>query len=381
MGKMRILMVLTYYYPHWTGLTAFAQRIAEGLVKRGNQVTVLTAQYQPYLERDEVHEGVRIVRLPSILRLSRGQVMPGFLAALRRLLREHDVVQVHTPMLEPAIVGYCAHRAGRKMLMTHHGDLVMPRGWFNRLVQHGVGFMLERGAASADVISMYTEDYAQHSDFLRPYLDKLTYIFPPVTFPIASSEEADAWRQELGLEGRRLVGFAGRFVEEKGFDYLFQAMPAVIEAVPDVQFLFAGETNVVYESFWERCQPLLEPVRDRVTMLGLLTEPRDMARFYAMSDLFVLPSRTDCLASVQVESMFNGTPVVATNIPGARQVVLRSGMGRLVEPRDPDSLAEGIIEVLQHPQRYAKDHDEIVERFSPERAIDEYEALFRRMIG
>ena len=73
---MKILMALTYYYPHWTGLTAFAVRLAEGLAARGHQVTVVTSRYQRALAREEVHNGVRIVRVQPVLRLSRGQVMP-----------------------------------------------------------------------------------------------------------------------------------------------------------------------------------------------------------------------------------------------------------------------------------------------------------------
>ena len=42
---MKILTVLTYYHPHWTGLTANAKRIAEGLAARGHDVTVLTTRH------------------------------------------------------------------------------------------------------------------------------------------------------------------------------------------------------------------------------------------------------------------------------------------------------------------------------------------------
>ncbi|TEU08072.1 MAG: hypothetical protein E3J25_12655 [Anaerolineales bacterium] len=48
---MKILTAITYYYPHWTGLTAYAQRLAEGLVTRGHQVTVLTSRYRKDLAR------------------------------------------------------------------------------------------------------------------------------------------------------------------------------------------------------------------------------------------------------------------------------------------------------------------------------------------
>ena len=100
---MKILVTLTYYYPHWTGLTAYAQRLAEGLAKRGHEITVLTSQFKPQLARDEMHNGVRILRLPTPMHMSRGVIMPGFIPALRKLAQEHDLIQVHTPMLETIV--------------------------------------------------------------------------------------------------------------------------------------------------------------------------------------------------------------------------------------------------------------------------------------
>ncbi len=377
---MKVLTALTYYYPHWTGLTAFAQRIAEGLAARGHEITVVTSQYQRLLAREQLHNGVRIVRVPTLLRMSRGHVMPAFVSTIRALMHEYDVVQVHTPMLETWPVGAIAHRAGRKMLMTHHGDLVMPSGWWNQIVQRSVGHMLNRGAAAADAISIYTQDYTDHSSFLMPYRHKVIPIYPPVVFPRGDGRTAEAWRRELGLDGRQLIGFAGRFVEEKGFDYLLKALPLIAEQLPDVRLVFAGEHRVAYESFYERCKPLIEAHRDRVVMLGLITDSRRLADFYAMCDVFALPSRSDCFASVQVEAMLSGTPVVATDIPGAREVVKVTGMGRLVAPGDERALAEGLVAVLQHRDEYVKPWEHIRGIFDPEKAISEYEQLLGSLI-
>ncbi len=376
---MRILTALTYYYPHWTGLTAFAQRIAEGLAARGHQVTVVTSRYSRELPAEETHRGVRIVRVPAWFRLSRGQVMPSYPAVVRRLLREHDVVQVHTPMLETGLVAWLAHRAGRKVLMTHHGDLVMPASPWDQMVQLVVGALLNWGAAEADRISIYTDDYVQNSAFLRPHAAKTVPILPPVVFPPPDGDPA-AWRRELGLDGCPLIGFAGRFVHEKGFDYLLQAIPLVREHYPQAKFVFAGEHRVAYERFYECCRPLLEQQRESLVMLGLIRDPAALARFYAMCDVFCLPSRTDCFASVQVEAMLSGTPVVATDIPGARQVVKLSGMGTLVAPHDPAALAEGIVRVIQNREAYVRPRAEIEQVFSVERAIVAYEELLQSLI-
>ena len=377
---MKVLTALTYYYPHWTGLTAFAQRIAEGLAARGHQITVVTSRYRNDLPYEQDHNGVKIIRIPGWFRLSRGQVVPTFLPTINRLMHSHDVVQTHTPMLETWLVGLSAHRAGRKMLMTHHGDLVMPSGFSDRIVQQVVGYLLDRGASVADAISIYTQDYTDHSDFLRPYRDKVVPVYPPVVFPAPNLLSAAAWRRELGLDGAPLVGFAGRFVEEKGFDYLLEAIPHILARVPNCKFAFAGETHVVYERFYQRCLPLIEANRQHLITLGLITDPRRLANFYAMCDVFALPSRSDCFASVQVESMLCGTPVVATDIPGAREVVKVTGMGRLVAPRDAYSLAEGLINVIQDRQRYLRSRAEIAAVFDVEKAIGNYEDLLNRLI-
>ena len=372
---MKVLTVLTYYYPHWTGLTAFAQRIAEGLAARGHTITVVTSRFRADLPNRENHNGVDIIRVPSWFRLSRGQVMPTFIPTIRRLLPSYDVVQVHTPMLETWLVGLAAHRAGRKMLMTHHGDLVMPCALPDRVVEAVVGYLLNRGADVADAISIYTRDYVEHSDFLRPRSSKVVPIYPPVSFPEPDQAAAAAWRHELGLDSAPLVGFAGRFVEEKGFDYLLEAIPLVLAQMPQAKFVFAGETNVVYERFYQRCLPLIEANREHIIMLGLLTNPQRLANFYSMCDVFVLPSRTDCFASVQVEAMLCGTPVVATNIPGAREVVRVTGMGLLVEPRNSKALADGLLQVLAAPERYIRPRAEIARIFDYDRAISDYENL------
>ncbi|MBC7262478.1 MAG: glycosyltransferase, partial [Chloroflexi bacterium] len=180
---MKILVILTYYYPHWTGLTAYARRLSEGLARRGHQVTVLTSRYWRTLPKEEVHNGVRIVRLEPLMRISRGLVMPGFPFAAYRLINEHDVVQVHIPILESPLITALAKRTGKKVLITHHGDLVMPSKPFDQFVERTVTWLMRQALKSAARITIHTRDYADNSPFLRPFQEKLVPILPPVEIP------------------------------------------------------------------------------------------------------------------------------------------------------------------------------------------------------
>jgi glycosyltransferase involved in cell wall biosynthesis len=376
---MRILSTLTYYHPHWTGLTAVARRLAEGMAERGHSVTVLTSRHEVRLPPRERLNGVRIIRARTIGRVSRTVVMPFYPILLVRAMIRCDVVHLHTPMPEAALVAGIARVLRKPILITHHGDVVMPAGTMNGIVQRVMDAVILLSMRLSDEVVVYVTDYSDHSDFLAPVRGKIRSIYPPVELPPSRADETDRWRRELGLEGRRLIGFAGRFVEEKGFDFLLEAIPFVRARIPNAHFVFAGDIDVVYERFVDRVRPLLEEERDSLTELGLVLDPQQMANFYAMCDVFVLPSRTDCFAIVQVEALLTGTPLVTSDIPGAREVVRVTGAGTLVPAGDPAGIADGIVRVLDDPETYRPEAAAIRETFDPERSVTEYEKRLARL--
>ena len=180
---MRILVCLTYYLPHRTGLTLHAARLARELVARGHAVTVLSARFRGDLPGDETIDGVRVVRLAAPLKLSRGMVAPAYPRVLDRLLRAADLVHVHSPLPEIGLVAWRARRAGVPLVITHHGDLVLPRGAHNRLIERAMRALYHVGARRAAALVAYSEDNAAHSSWLRPYAAKTTAILPPVEIP------------------------------------------------------------------------------------------------------------------------------------------------------------------------------------------------------
>jgi len=374
-----ILVTLTYYHPHWTGLTVIARHLAEGLAARGHTVTVLASQHERELPKREEINGVQVVRVPSAGRVSRTAVMPTFPVALARLAARNEVVHLHTPMPEAALVVAQARLLGKPTLITHQGDVVMPTGVMNGVIQHAMDASIGLAMRLADRVVVHTADYAQHSKFLAPLAGRIDGIYPPVILRAPRPAAARAWREQLGLADKRLVGFAGRFVEEKGFDFLLQAVPLVRSHLPDAHFVFAGDTDIAYERFFDRCRALFAEHGGAVTRLGLLRD-QQMADFYAMCDLFVLPSRSDSFAMVQVEAALCGTPLVSTDIPGAREVVRVTGAGRLVRPGDPVALADGIVEVLRDPAPYQPSQHAVRAVFDPQRSVSRYEDVLLGLV-
>jgi glycosyltransferase involved in cell wall biosynthesis len=109
--------------------------------------------------------------------------------------------------------------------------------------------------------------------------------------------------------------------------------------------------------------------------------PAELSAFYRLCELTVLPSTnsTESFGIVQVESMACGTPVVATDLPGVREPVRMTGMGRVVPIANAHALAESICEVLDQPERYQGDVDGVVRRFSSQHIAEQYEQVFREV--
>jgi glycosyltransferase involved in cell wall biosynthesis len=379
-ARLRILICLLYYVPHRTGLTIHVQRVAEELARRGHEVTVLTARYKLSLPRDdEMHNGVRVVRLwaPPIP-ISRGMIMPAYPWAALGLMVQHDVVWANTPMLETGLVSLLAGLTGRKVVATHHGDLILPAGLANRVIQNTMFALFKFMARRAGQLIAYSQDYADHSYYLQPFRDKVIPNYPPIDMPAPDPEHAQVLRKEWSRNGGPVIGFSGRFVEEKRPDLLIRALEVINRDYPDARIVFVGEYEIAYENTWERHQNLVHQYRDQLIFVGLKDDMQYMADFYAACDVLALTSDSECFALVQVEAMLSGTPVVMTNTPGGRVPVQVTEMGRLAQVGDAQSIGEAIVEVIRNREQYVKHRADIEATFSFERTVDQYEAVFRQ---
>jgi len=383
---MKILTVLTYYRPHTSGLTIYAERLARAFVKRGHQVTVMTTQYDPSLPLEETLDGVKIIRVPVAARISKGVIAPAFGFVATKLVARHDVVQMHLPQFDAPGVSLRGRLFGKPAVLTYHCDLLLPPGLFNRFVNAVVDFQNNMAGILSNHIVTYTQDYADHSPYLSRYASKLTPILPPVELPDPLPGAVESFATEHRIRERRpVIGMAARFAAEKGVQVLLDALPVILKKYPKAQVLFAGQyQNVIGEqAYSDRLMPRIREyeIAGHWTFLGIL-DPVEMAAFYPNLDVLTVPSlnSTEAFGLVQVEAMMNGVPCVPSALPGVRQPVTMHGMGRVARIGDSADLAACILEILDEPGKYRGDAASITKAYDPDSVAAEYEKMFERLM-
>ena len=194
-------------------------------------------------------------------------------------------------------------------------------------------------------------------------------------FKPISTEERLAERQKLGIAAERniLLFVAMNIAEErKGFVFLKTALEKLHAQNPDFQadILVLG-----------KCEPqVLAELPFPARPLGLIREPSEMRKFYALADVFIIPSLEDNLPNTVMESMACGTPVVGFDTGGIPEMVDHQINGFVAKQKDAAGLADGIYNLLKNKEILLKFREaarqKVVEHYSYEIVAKQYEKLY-----
>lgn len=190
------------------------------------------------------------------------------------------------------------------------------------------------------------------SEYVRQYLislgirkDHVTAVPTGVDLSRFNPEtEAGTLKHELNLDANSLVvGTIAILRFKKGHHVLLEAIPKVLEAVPNAIFVFAGDGPQ-----HENISKIIEAknLGRHVLLLGLR---RDIPNVLKSIDLFALPTLEEALGTSFVEAMAMEKPVIGTRVGGVPEVIHEGKNGLLVNPSDPTDLANAIIRLLKNP--------------------------------
>ncbi len=350
---------------------------------RGWEVTYLTPE-GPEVARAAAH-GYRWLPTHFTRRIDPVGDVKGMAELVRTLVRERFDI-VHTHNFKVSLIGRVLAAAVRVPVVLHtiHGitwalDSPEPKRTANAV--------LERLASvRADLI--LAQSRADHDAFVRMNVvpqEKIRVIgngtdlsrFDPARIPPGTRERV---RASMGVrQDEVLAVFAGRMVREKGLEELYAASERVRHA--GVRIAVAGRDDAERGDA-PSAASVQAAERGGVLFLG---ERRDMPELFHAADIVGLASWREGMPRVLIEGAAMGRPLLATDIRGCREVVLPGETGLLVRVKDPDALAEGLIQLARDTN--ARHHmgnqarQDALARFDLRRAVDKVTAAYDDLLA
>lgn len=290
-----------------------------------------------------------------------------------RAVRDFDLVYLQN---EPNILLFVKPRAGQRVVLHMHNDHLS-----SRLFRP----MYRRLLARVDTVLCVSDYIRRRAVACFPEYAERFHVVLNATDPEIFKPYGEAALPELSglvhLEpGCRHLLYVGRLTPVKGVHVLIEAFRDIHRRLPDVQLIvtgssfFAGATRTAYE---EELAALAAPVREAIVFTGYL--PHEKLRYlYSAVDAVVFPSVwPEPFGLVMLEAMASGTCLIASRVGGVPEVVEDGRNGVLVEPDNPQALADAVCETLrQQPMMRLIENEGrrcVVESYSWKRLVAELE--------
>ena len=366
---MKILLHCVYYPPEVGGLESHVSGLAEGLVRRGLEVRVVTSRSLPGLPREEEIEGVRVKRtwLPSRSALGWAAHALGSIRATRSWGRWADLIHAQSfASVLPA--GWAAKAAGRPWVASFHTSHFLARAG-GRIWAPLLGHLVR----SPDHALAASEEIAEVATRLAKgrYVEAVTNGVDTDRFRSREWRGPTRGRSWTVLVPRRLF-------PKNGVEFLVRALPEIRSEIPVVRVLVIGDGP-------ER--PRLEAlaaelgVAESIQFLG--SRPHaEMPALLASGGIAVLPSLVEATSVAALEAMSCGLPVVASAVGGLPEIV-DSEVGALVPPGDSAALARAVIRLFEDEhleEKGLRGRERVVAHWGSERLVDRHLEIYHDLI-
>ena len=371
---MKIGIVSQSYYPRFGGVTEHVHHTALELRKRGHEVLIITSHFR----RGESANGNGVARIGHNLLIPFNGAFVDLAVGLRLeqqmrvLLRtwDFDVLHTHAPLV-PTLPLMAVKAASCAQVGTFHTT-----GGRSRLLELMKGYLtplidkLDARIAVSNTARDYAAAYFPGRYQVIPNGVDVERFHPSV-------QPFEAWREP----GRINLLFVGRLDPRKGVQLLLDAMPEVVERTAGRARLLVVGDSYLRSKFESSVAPR---IREHVRFLGHVPSA-DLARWYATGDIFVSPaSGNESFGIVLLEAMACGRPVVASDIPGYRSVVVPDVNGLMFPPGDRAALARTLAGLVDDPERRQalaiRGRARALE-FAWPRVTDRIEAVYREVLA
>ncbi|HEX8969230.1 MAG TPA: glycosyltransferase family 4 protein [Chloroflexota bacterium] len=344
---MKLALVSPYDFAYPGGVTEHVANLTEQFIARGHEVHIVAPSSDDEAEPPAsiaapVHRIGRVVSIPANGSVARITLSLRSYLQAKRLLREEqfDLIHLHEPMM-PALPLTVLRHSNAINIGTFHAFRNTPLAYFYGKPILRPFFRKLHGHIAVSQAAR---------DFVGEYFPSDYRIIPNgIDFPRFSRR----WPPLAELaDDRPTVLFVGRLEKRKGLRFLLRAWPLVLERQPDARLVVVGRGRPLegYRRFAARqgWSP------SDVVFAGYVSA-EDLPRYYQACDIFCAPNTgQESFGIVLLEAMAAGAPIVASDIPGYRDVVTGGEQGLLVEPKNSGALADALCRLLGNPELRAR---------------------------
>ena len=263
----------------------------------------------------------------------------GAIGAVRQLLREgfeFDVIDAHYYYPDGVAATMLAAYVGKPVVVTARGSDI------NLISRYAIARSLMRWTARrADASIGVCHAIA---DQIKPWTapERVLVMRNGVDLQRFRPLPRQQCRFKLRVDGAPLLLSVGNLVTNKGHDLVIDALADIAMRFPKAHLAIVGDGA---ERERLRAHAASRSCTDRVTFVGRVEQP-SMIDWYSAADVLVLASSREGWANVLLEALACGTPVVATRVGGSSEVLTDERVGRLVDSRDAESIADSVLTLL-----------------------------------
>ncbi len=385
------ILVLTWEFPPRIvgGIARHVGELYPELVARGHAVHLITVQFGDMPLRSVV-EGIQVHRVTvgqshDFLHWvgQMNQMMGSYAGELIEQFGPFDLVHAHDWLVADSAIAL-KHRFKLPLVATIHAtEHGRNRGIHNAIHQHvhdhEMGLSYE--AWRVIVCTNYMQREVQVT--LDTPVDKINVIYNGIRAQkkqVDPTHDRATFRQRFAAVDQRIVYYVGRMTPEKGIARLVDAAPQVLAAMAgQVKFVIIGGGNTV-------------PYQRQVQQMGLganflftgFLADAELDIFQTIADCAVFPSLYEPFGIVALESFAARVPVVVSDAGGLPEVVRHGETGIVTRRDDPTAIAEGILQVLNHPQFSAKlveqAYQDLEERFRWDQIAAQTEVVYDQVL-
>lgn len=395
---MKILLVLDDFPPvTYTGQSIVAYNLAQGLLRSGHEVIVITSVQNKLMAGYSIYDGIGVYRIFSdyndrfhdifyhYISIYNPQIIPQF----KRLIAEIRPDVCHFHNVHGYMSYYCfklARKHSRGVFLTAHDLLLVSYGkmWPKN------GNCLYRFRFWDNLLSARKRYNPFRNLFIRHYLryvdkifcisqgqneilqlngiKKTETIYNAINTNewLASAESVGRFKEKYNLLRKKIVLFGARLSEAKGGEAIIRAMSIVAKAVPDAVLVVVGKSDGYADQMMDLAKA--DSINQKIIFTDWLSREEICSAFFA-ANVCVTPSiYFDPFNLFNIESMAASKPVVGTCYGGTPEIVVDGVTGYIVDPLKIDIFADKIIELLNNHEMAdmfgQSGHQRVIEYFS-----------------